>query len=389
MNAQTSATSRRWLGFASSFLLLALAACDDPDDGADARQAAPPTVTVASPVVKDIVEDDEFVGRFEAVDTVELRSRVSGYLDRKHFVDGSLVEAGQLLFTIDKRTFEARLREAEAQARVAESQLKFASEQYDRAEQLIQNRTIAESLLDERREALISGQGTADATRAAADAARIDLEFTEIKSPIAGRIGRNLVSVGNLVEADQTVLTSIVSIDPIYFYFDIDERYFLAYQRDAMERGAVLQEGGGELPVVVSLSDAKIEPRKGKLDFSENRLDQQSGTMRVRAIVPNPDGVLQPGLFGRVNVPGSLPYKGVLIPDEAILADQNRRLVLTVDADNKVAQREVRPGPRIDGYRVIRDGLDGSETLVIEGLIRARPGGEVTPERIELPPVKD
>lgn len=389
MNAESSSTSRPWLGFASSFLLLALAACDDPDDGADAQQAAPPTVTVASPVVKDIVEDDEFVGRFEAVDTVELRSRVSGYLDKKHFVDGSLVEAGQLLFTIDKRTFEARVREAEAQARVAESQLKFASEQYERAEQLIQNRTIAESLLDERREALISGQGTADATRAAADAARIDLEFTEIKSPIAGRIGRNLVSVGNLVEADQTVLTSIVSIDPIYFYFDIDERYFLAYQRDAMERGAVLQEGGGELPVVVSLSDAKIEPRRGKLDFSENRLDQQSGTMRVRAIVPNPDGVLQPGLFGRVNVPGSLPYQGILIPDEAILADQNRRLVLTVDAGNKVAQREVRPGPRIDGYRVIRDGLDGSETLVIEGLIRARPGSEVTPERIELPPVKD
>ncbi len=388
MTAESSSARNPWLGFAAPLVLLALAACDDPDAGAEAQQAAPPTVTVASPVVKDIVEDDEFVGRFEAVDTVDLRSRVSGYLDQKHFVDGSLVEAGQLLFTIDKRTFEARLREAEAQARVAESQLKFASEQYDRAEQLIQNRTIAESLLDERREALISGQGTADATRAAADAARIDLEFTEIKSPIAGRIGRNLVSVGNLVEADQTVLTSIVSIDPIYFYFDIDERYFLAYQRDARTRGTVLQEGGGELPVVVSLSDDKIEPRHGKLDFSENRLDQQSGTMRVRAIVPNPDGVLQPGLFGRVNVPGSLPYKGILIPDEAILADQNRRLVLTIDADNKVAQREVRPGPRIDGYRVIRDGLDGSETLVIEGLIRARPGSEVTPERIELPPVK-
>ncbi len=381
-------SSRRWLGLAACLLALALAACDEPGADGDAEKAAPPKVTVASPVVKEIVEDDEFVGRFEAVDTIDLRARVSGYLDQKHFVDGSLVEADQLLFTIDKRTFEARLREAEAQARVAESQLKFAREQFDRAEQLIESRTIAESLLDQRREALISGQATAEAARAAADAARIDLAFTEIRSPIAGRIGRNLVSVGNLVEADKTVLTTIVSIDPIYFYFDIDERYFLAYQRDARARGTVLQEGGGDLPITVTLSDSKLGPQAGRLDFSENRLDQESGTMRVRAVLPNPDGILQPGLFGRINVPGSLPYKGVLIPDEAIVADQNRRLVMTVDADGKVAPREVRPGPRIDGYRVIRDGLDGSETLVIEGLMRASPGATVTPERIELPPVK-
>ena len=381
-------SSRRWFGLAAFLLPLALAACDEPTTDSGASAAAPPKVTVASPVVKEIVEDDEFVGRFDAVDRIDLRARVSGYLDQKHFVDGALVDADQLLFTIDKRTFEARLREAEAQARVAESQLKFAQEQYDRATRLIESRTVAESVLDERREALISGQASAEAARAAADAARIDLAFTEIRSPIAGRIGRNLVSVGNLVEADQTVLTTIVSIDPIYFYFDIDERYFLAYQRDARARGSVLQEGGGGLPITVTLSDAKLGPQEGKLDFSENRLDPQTGTMRVRAVLPNPDGILQPGLFGRINVPGSLPYRGVLIPDEAIVADQNRRLVMTVDADGKVAPREVRPGPRIDGYRVIRDGLDGSETLVIDGLMRAHPGGTVTPERVELPPVK-
>ncbi len=388
MKAEVWSSPRHWLGLASCLLPLALAACDQSETNAGAGKAAPPTVTVASPVVKDIVEDDEFVGRFEAVDSIDLRARVSGYLDHKHFVDGALVDADQLLFTIDKRTFEARLREAEAQAKVAESQLKFAKEQFDRATRLIESRTIAESVLDERREALISGQATAEAARAAADAARIDLAFTEIRSPIAGRIGRNLLSIGNLVEADETVLTTIVSIDPIYFYFDIDERYFLAYQRDARARGSVLQEGSGGLPITITLSDAKLGPQAGKLDFSENRLDPQTGTMRVRALLPNPDGILQPGLFGRINVPGSLPYRGILIPDEAIVADQNRRLVMTVDADGKVTPREVRPGPRIDGYRVIRDGLDGSETLVIEGLMRANPGATVTPERVELPPVK-
>ncbi len=202
---------------------------------------------------------------------------------------------------------------------------------------------------------------------------------------MSGRIDQALVDPGNLILANDTELTSIVSSDPIYFYFDIDERYFLAYARDARARGAALQEGGGQLQVRVSLSDASIPAQQGVLDFSENRIDAETGTMRVRAILDNPDELLTPGLFGRVNVPGSLPYEGVLIPDAAIVADQNRRLVMSVDEAGNVVPIPVRPGPRIDGYRVIREGLDGSETIVIEGIVRARPGSVVTPEMVELP----
>lgn len=349
-------------------------------------QTPPPPVTVASPVVREIVEDDEFVGRFEAAAEVEVRSRVSGYLEEVHFVDGALVEKGQLLFTIDQRLFATYLAQAESRVSVAEAAHAFATDQLARAEALVRNGNIAQAAVDERRERQLASLGALEQAREAVEQARIDLQFSEIRAPIAGRIGRKLVTPGNLVQQDQTVLTTIVSVDPIHFYFDIDERYFLAYARDARAREASLQQGGGGLEVRVTLSDRKMEPRAGVLDFSENRLDRRTGSMRVRAVLANADGALVPGLFGRVNVPGSLPHRGVLIPDEAIVSDQNRRLVMLVDAEGAVQPRLVRPGPRIDGYRVIREGLDGSETLVIEGLARARPGTRVSPERIELPP---
>ncbi|NJN06310.1 MAG: efflux RND transporter periplasmic adaptor subunit, partial [Rhodobacteraceae bacterium] len=263
----------------------------------------------------------------------------------------------------------------------------FAQEQLDRAQSLIANGNIAQSVLDQRREAFLSAQGALEQARAALELASLDLEYSQITAPMTGRIDQALVDPGNLVLANDTELTTIVSLDPIYFYFDIDERYFLAYARDARARGVSLQEGGGGLEVRVTLSDAKIPPLTGRLDFSENRIDRNTGTMRVRAILDNPEEVLTPGLFGRVNVPGSLPYEGILIPDAAIVADQNRRLVMTVDEAGNVTPRPVRPGPRIDGYRVIREGLDGSETIVIEGLLRARPGAVVTPELVELPPI--
>jgi membrane fusion protein, multidrug efflux system len=347
-----------------------------------------PPVTVAKPVVKQIVEDDEFVGRFEASAEVTVRARVGGYLQKVHFDDGSLVKEGDTLFSIDKRIFQSRLEQAQAEIRVAEATYKFTEEQLRRAESLIQNGNISQSAVDERRSNFLSAQGSLEQARASLDEAQIDMDYSEIHAPISGRIGRRLVTPGNLVTADDTVLTTIVAYHPIYFYFDIDERYYLAYARDARARGVSLQEGGG-LEVVVSVADDQIEPRKGKLDFSENRLDEATGSMRVRAVLDNQDGVLTPGLFGRVNVPGSLPYQGVLIPDEAVVADQNRRLVMVVDQEGKATPRQVRPGPRIDGYRVIRSGLDGSETIVIKGLLRARPGMQVKPEMVELPPVAE
>jgi multidrug efflux system membrane fusion protein len=216
--------------------------------------------------------------------------------------------------------------------------------------------------------------------------AKLDLEYTEIKAPLAGRIDRRLVSVGNLVQADQTALTTINSLDPIYFYFDVDERQFLAYARDARSRKESLQEGAGGLDVTVRLSDDMESPVSGKLDFAENRIDEATGTMRIRAQVPNKDLILQPGLFGRVNMPGSLPFQGVLVPDDAVGADQDRRIVYVVDDAGKVSTKPIRTGPKLYGYRVVRSGLTGNETIVINGLMRIRPGVTVKPELVTLPP---
>lgn len=348
-----------------------------------------PPVTVAKPVVKTIVEDDEFVGRFEAKSEVIVRSRVTGYLEDVHFSDGEIVSEGDVLFTIDQRQFRTVLRQAEARIDVARATFEFAEEQLERAETLITNGNISQSVLDARRESYLSAQGALEEARASLELAKLDLEYSKITAPISGRIDRRLIDPGNLVLENQSVLTSIVSSDPIYFNFDIDERYFLAYARDARARGVSLQEGGGGLEVKVTLSDRSIPPLTGYLDFSENRIDEETGTMRVRAVLDNPDDILTPGLFGRINVPGSLPYTGILIPDRAIVADQNRRLVMTVDPDGRVSPLPIRPGPRIDGYRVVREGLDGSETIVIEGIVRARPGATVSPELVELPPVAE
>ncbi len=362
-----------------SVLILSVARLD--------AQQGPPSVVAAKPVVKTIVEDDEFVGRFGASAEVDVRARVSGFLDEVHFTDGSLVEKDQLLFTIDQRQFRTALRQAQAQIDIAEATSAFTSEQLERAQSLISNGTIPQSIVDERREAFLAAQGALEQARAALELAELDLEYSEIRAPMAGRIDRALLDPGNLVTQNQTMLTSIVATDPIYFYFDIDERFFLAYARDARARGSMLQEGANALEVRVTVSDRQVPAQIGYLDFSENRIDSETGTMRVRAVLDNPDELLTPGLFGRINVPGSLPYEGVLIPDAAIVSDQNRRLVMSLDAEGNVTPIPIRPGPRIDGYRVVRNGLDGSETIVIEGLIRARPGSVVAPEMVELPPV--
>lgn len=348
-------------------------------------QAGPPPVTVAKPVMRQVVEDDEFIGRFEAVDSVEIRARVGGYLQAIHFQDGALVKKGELLFTIDQRPFQLALSQAKAQLDAANTQLRFARQQLTRAESLSQNGNMPLSTLDDRRREFLSAQAEVNGAEAASRRAEIDLEFSEIRAPMDGRIDRRLISVGNLIQADQSVLTTIVSVDPIDFYFDVDEREFLAYARDARERRVSLQQGAGGLDVIIRLADTISTPVRGKLDFAENRLDRATGTMRLRARVPNPDLVLQPGLFGRVNVPGSLPHAGILVPDEAIAADQDRRIVFVVDETGTVSVKAVRTGPRLYGYRVIRDGLDGTETLVVNGLMRVRPGGKVTPTLITLP----
>ncbi|HEX8664766.1 MAG TPA: efflux RND transporter periplasmic adaptor subunit [Beijerinckiaceae bacterium] len=364
--------------------------------------APPPPVTVAKPVVKEVVEYDDYTGRFEAAESVDVRSRVSGYLEAVHFRDGSLVRRGDLLFVIDRRQYQASVDQARAAVASARSRVAFAQADYERAQALGRTGNITEQVLEQRRQTLDIARADQQAAEAAVRTAELNLGFSEIRAPMGGRIGRKLISEGNLVTADQTLLTTIVSLDPIYFYFDVDERSYLSYMRNAISlngaqpvandgaRQPVVADVGSQLgDVLVGVSDEREPKRKARLDFTENRLDQQTGTIRARAVVPNPDLFLTPGLFGTIRIPGSPRYQGVLVPDEAVATDQDRRFVWVVAEDGTASQRTVRPGPRIDGYRLVREGLKGDESVVIAGLQRVRPGAKVTPQMKELPPSRD
>jgi multidrug efflux system membrane fusion protein len=373
-----------------SALTLGLAAAIFSASAGLAQESAappPPPVSVAKPVVRDIIDADEFIGRFDAVDQVAVRSRVDGYLDTVHFKDGALVKKGDPLFTIDQRPFVTALAQAQSALEVAKTTLTYAEAQYKRTQSLTGSGTLSVSTLDDQRRAFLAGQASVVGAQAAVDNAQLNLGYTQIFAPQDGRIDRRLISVGNLVNANDTILTTIVSLDPIDFYFDVDERSLLAYARTARENGSNLQEGGGGLDVTVKLTDSNEPPVKGKLDFAENRLDQATGTMRVRARFDNPKFILQPGLFGRVEVAASNKYKGILVPDEAIGSDQNERVVFVVGDDGTVTPKPVRIGPKQYGYRVIRSGMSGDETIVVNGLMRIRPGAKVKPELIVLPPV--
>jgi len=350
--------------------------------------APPPRVTVAKPVVKDIMEWDEFIGRFEAVDQVDIRARVSGYIDRIHFRDGSMVKVGDPLFTIDQRSYRLSVEQAETAVTSAQSRLEFAKNDLDRADALRRGGNISEQVVEQRRQNYQTARAEVDRSRAALQQARLELEFTEIKAPIAGRVSRRLVSVGNLVNANETVLTNIVSVDPIHFYFDVDERSYLAYNQ--MAAAGTRPHGRDNPNRVFVATTAEHEPtRPGRMDFVDNRLDPASGTMRGRAVFDNADMFLTPGLFGRIRIMGSGVYRGVLIPDEAIGSDQDRRVVFVIGPDNTVAMKSVTPGPHIDGYRVIRQGLTGDETIVINGLMRVRAGAKIDPQPTTLAPVRE
>lgn len=349
--------------------------------------AAPPAapVTVARPVVKEITEWDEFTGRFDAVESVEVRARVNGYLADVHFTEGSIVRKGDLLLVIDQRPFRMAVAEAEAALAAAEAKLEFADAEYKRVAPLARTGASPERLLEQRRQELSSARADRDRAKTALDRAKLDLDFTEVRAPVAGRISRKMVSEGNLVVANTTLLTTIVALDPIYFYFDVDETSYLGYLRmGASGERPPLREAGNVAEVV--LPDEKTYARKGRIDFIDNRLDPGTGTMRGRAVFENKDYFLTPGMFGRVRIPGSGAYKAVLIPDEAIATDQSRRVVYSVAADGSVTMLPIRLGPRIDGYRVVRSGLKGDETIVVNGIVRVRPGAKVAPKMSTLPP---
>ena len=343
----------------------------------------PPTVTVSTPLVQELVEWQEFTGQFVAVDYVEVRSRVNGYLDSIEFEDGELVEQGDRLFVIDQRPFEAALNSARAQRNQAEARLDLAQQQLERAESLLRNNNISAAVYDERLQEVRVAQASVEDADAAIRVAELDLEFTEITAPISGRISQREVSIGNLViggaAGSATLLTTIVSLDPIRFEFDMSEDDYLAYQRAILD-GRLQAHRDGGVQVGARLFDESDWPLIGRIDFVDNRVDRSSGTIRMRAVFPNPDLFLTPGQFGRLRLPGSDLYAALLLPDEVILADQDQRIVYTVDDDNVVVPRVVRPGPREFGLRIIRSGLEPTDRVIINGMVRARPGVAVTPE---------
>jgi RND family efflux transporter MFP subunit len=370
------------LRIAALILLLApLAACDQGPPTAGGAPP-PPTVTVAKPTERGVVDQDEYVGRFVAIDSVEVRARVSGYLDQVHFRDGQTVKVGDLLFTIDRRPFQNAVAQSRANLAQSKANLAFTTADLDRAKQLVRDRTITEQVFDQRTQAFGAATASVAANEAALRQAELDLEFTELRAPVAGRIGDRRVSPGNLVTGglagNTSMLATIVSLDPIRFEFTFDEASYLRYERFARTGKEVTGREGGVI-VGLKLLDEKDFVHRGTMDFVDNVIDKSSGTIRGRAVFPNPDLVLTPGMFGRIRVPGSPTYQALLVPDAAIGTEQARKFVLVVGADNVAAAKYVTLGPVVDGnLRVIKDGLKADDRVIVNGLMRVRPGQKVT-----------
>ena len=350
------------------------------------RRAPPPEVTVAKPRVQKLVEWTEFTGRFEAVQQVDVRARVSGYLATIDFEDGQIVEKGQSLFLIDPRPFEAALARAQADLASAQAQVELAKLQFERVAKLIGSPAFAQTNYDQRLQERQAAEASLAAAQAAVEQARLNLDYTQISAPVGGRISDRRVDIGNLV-TEATLLTTIVSQSPIYFVFDMSEADFLAYQR-AVLAGKLPSTRDRSTLVNVKLVDEEDWHRQGQMNFVDNVVDDAAGTVRARAEFLNPDFLIQPGQFGTIRIPGSPEYPAILIPDEAIVTDQAQKLVMTVTADNKIEPRVIRPGPTELGLRIVRRGLEPDDRIVINGLMRVRPGMQVTPKegQIDLPP---
>ena len=374
------------IGISRAFLLgllaLALAACSQKQAQTTGGHP-PPAVTVANPLEKEVIEWDEFTGRFESVDTVEVRARISGFLNEVKFTDGAIVKKGDLLFVIDPRPFQRILDKDRAALQGAKVQVEFAQKDLDRAKPLMVNATISQQVFDQRTQAVRAAEANVLSAEASVRSSELDVEFTRISSPVTGRISRKLVSEGNYLTGGSgsgTLLTTIVSIDPIYFYFDVSEADFLKYQR----LGSVMMQPVAhiaEVPVELALQGDEGFPSKGKMSFIDNRIDPNTGSLRVRAVFDNPRQLFQPGLFARVRLPGSGKYQAILLPDMAVATDQSNRFVFVVADDGTVATKPVVLGPMIDGLRVIRSGVAASDLVIVNGVQRARTGIKVKPEK--------
>ncbi len=374
---------------AAALALALLAGACKPEQQVQAAPP-PPKVSVAQPLERPVTEWDEYTGRFDAVETVEVRARVSGVLMEVKFKDGDLVKKGDPLYIIDPRPFQRVLERERANLASAQVRAEFAAKDVERARALLKNANISEQVFDQRLQAQREAEAAVKSAEASVKSAELDVEFTEIRAPINGRISRNLISQGNFITGGSgtgTLLTTIVSTDPIYFYFDVSEADFLKYARlNAL--GTRPSSRDNPNPVFLALQDEQTFPHRGVMNFVDNRIDEATGTLRGRAVFDNPRGLFQPGLFGRIRLAGSGEYKAVLLPDEAIGTDQSNRFVYVVGEDGTVSAKNVALGPVIDGLRVIRSGVELSDWVIVNGIQRARAGAKVTPEqtRIEAKP---
>lgn len=345
----------------------------------------PPTVTVATPLARNLIQWDDYVGRFEASKSVEVRPRVSGAVTAVHFTDGAIVQQGQLLFTIDQRPFVAALNEARAGVAQAQSDLALAEADLARASRLLAEDAVAQSDYDRLAARVRAVRASLAAAQARVAARALDVQFTQVRAPITGRISDRRVDAGNLVStadaAGGTLLTTINALDPIYFTFDSSEALFLKAQRERQKGGDATQR------VEIKLQDEGSYSRTGRVDFTDNGVSNQSGTIRARAVVPNPDYFLTPGMFGNMRLTGGAPERALLVPDAAVRTDQARKIVYVVGKDGVVAAKQVTPGPRIGGLRTIRAGLAPTDKVVIQGLQMVQPGAQVTERkgRIDAP----
>src|SRR3989475_4147417 len=374
-------TMSRWASLAAALLLASCGARPAP-------APPPPKVKVVQPVAREITEWDEFTARVDAVDSVEVRPRVSGYLQSIHFQDGAIVRKGDLLFLIDPRPYEAALHRTEADVELAKSRLALARKNFARAADLLKSHAISQEESDIRESNMRQAEASVEEAEAAVDAARLDVEFTHVSAPVSGRVGRKLVTEGNLINGgvgtQGTLLTTIVSLDPIYAYFEADEGSLLKYDRLA-RTGQRPSSRDYKNPVHVALADEDGFPHEGAMDFVDNQVDRGTGTIVGRALLPNSDLSLLPGLFARLRLPGSGQYQAILVPDEAIGSDQSQKFVFLVDGESKAQYRTVKIGPLIDGLRVVREGVGPEDRVVVAGLQRVRPGLKVDAQEDPMP----
>ena len=356
-----------------------LAGCDNKQ--ASNASPPPPSVTVSQPLQKTITEWDEYTGRFEALATVDVRARVSGFIDSIHFNDGQIVKQGDLLFVIDPRPYRFAVEQAKADVERAQSKLEIATSDVERAAPLVRSQTLSGREFDTRKSVQRDAAGAVGSAEATLKQAELNLEWTEVHAPIGGRISDKRVDAGNLVTGGTTgttLLTSIVTLDPIHFSFDASEADFIRYLRLA-KAGTRPSSRDVQNPVAVRLADEADYKHTGQMDFVDNVVNARTGTIRGRAIFDNKDGLLTPGFFGRLRLFGGT-VDALLIPDGAIASDQASKIVFTVADDGTVGTKKVELGPIVDGLRVVRSGLTANDRIVVEGLARAHPGQKVTPE---------